>query len=61
MEDYKQTRGEAVLTVSLEVLSRNRPTPPGVREGLKETERFPDTAAAVGTMIFCTGGREGSS
>jgi hypothetical protein len=47
--------------VSLEVLSRNRPEPPGVREGLKETERFPDTAAAVGTNIFCTGGREGSS
>lgn len=35
-------------------------TPPGVKVGLKDTERFPDTGAAAGTTNFCTGGREES-
>lgn len=45
------------LTVSIGVLSRGRFTPPGVKVGLKDTERFPDTDAAAGTTSFCTGGR----
>lgn len=48
------------MGVSLGVLSRVRLTPPGVKVGLKDTERFPDTAAAAGTTSFCTGGREDS-
>ena len=60
-EELFVVRGTAVLTVSLKVLSGKRPTPPGVREGLKDTERFPDTEAAVGTTSLCTGGRKGSS
>lgn len=42
--------------MSLGVLSRVRPTPPGVKVGLKDTERFPDMDAAAGTTSFCTGG-----
>lgn len=45
------------MVVSLGVLSRVRLTPPGVKVGLKDTERFPDTDAAAGTTSFCTGGR----
>lgn len=55
--------GDCLVGVSLGVLSRVRLhpwTPPGVRVGLNDTERFPDTDAAAGTMSFCTGGREGS-
>lgn len=44
------------MCVSLAVLSTARVTPPGVKVGLKDTERFPDTEAA-GTTSFCTGGR----
>lgn len=51
---------DCLVGVSLAVLSRVRLTPPGVRVGLNDTERFPDTDAAAGTMSFCTGGREGS-
>lgn len=51
---------DCLVGVSLGVLSRVRLTPPGVRVGLNDTERFPDTDAAAGTMSFCTGGREGS-
>lgn len=36
-------------------------TPPGVSDGLKDTERLPDTVAAAGTTSFCTGGTDGSS
>lgn len=46
-----------VLTVSLGVRAR----PPGVREGLKDMERFPDTDAAAGITSFWTGGRGESS
>ncbi len=49
--------GTVFLTVSLGVLSTGRLTPPGVKVGLKDTERFPDTDAAAGTTRFCTGGR----
>lgn len=45
-----------ILTVSIGVFSKGRVTPPGVRVGLKETERFPDTGVAVGTTSLCTGG-----
>lgn len=47
------------MGVSLGV--RGRLTPPGVKVGLKDTERFPDTDAAAGTTSLCTGGREGST
>lgn len=49
------------LTVSLGVLSRVRLSPPGVREGLKDTDRFPDTDTAAGITSLCTGGRVESS
>lgn len=45
------------MGVSLGVLSTVRLTPPGVKVGLKDTDRFPDTDAAAGTTRFCTGGR----
>lgn len=44
------------MGVSLAVLSTVRFTPPGVKVGLKDTERFPDTEAAAGITSFCTGG-----
>lgn len=52
--------GDCLVGVSLGVLSRGLLNPPGVRVGLKDTERFPDTDAAAGTTSFCTGGREES-
>lgn len=52
--------GDFLVGVSLGALSRVRLTPPGVKVGLKDTERFPDTNAATGTISFCTGGREES-
>lgn len=52
--------GDCLVGVSLGVLSRVRLTPPGVKVGLKETERFTDADAAAGTTSFCTGGRVGS-
>lgn len=52
--------GDCLVGVSLVDLSRVRLTPPGVKVGLKDTERFPDTDAATGTTSFCTGGRAGS-
>lgn len=41
--------------MSLGVLSRVWLTPPGVKVGLKDTERFEETVD--GTVSFCTGGR----
>lgn len=53
-----QQQGSEPLTVfSLGVLSRARVSPPGVKVGLKDTDRFPETEAAAGTTSFCTGGR----
>lgn len=49
------------MGVSLGVLSRGRLTPPGVKVGLKDTERFPVTGTTAGTTSFCTGGRVESS
>lgn len=49
--------GDCLVDVSLEVLSKVRLTPPGVKVGLKYTERFADMDAADGTTSFCTGGR----
>lgn len=51
----------AILTVSIGVFSTGRLIPPGVSVGLKETERFPDTGVAVGTISLCTGGTEEST
>lgn len=45
------------LTVSAGALSRGLLTPPGVKVGLKDMERFPDMDATEGTTSFCTGGR----
>lgn len=45
------------LTVSAGALSRALLTPPGVKVGLKDMERFPDMDATEGTTSFCTGGR----
>lgn len=47
----------AFLTVSAGALSRGLLTPPGVKVGLKDMERFPDMDATEGTTSFCTGGR----
>lgn len=43
--------------MSLIVLSKVWLTPPGVKVGLKDTERFVVEGAVVGTINFCTGGR----
>lgn len=53
--------GDCLVGVSLGVLSRGRLTPPGVKVGLKDTERFPVTGTTAGTTSFCTGGRVESS
>lgn len=42
--------------MSLGVLSRVWLTPPGVKVGLKDTERFVAEGAVEGTISFCTGG-----
>lgn len=49
------------MGVCLGVLSRARLIPAGVREGLKDTDRFPDTDADEGITSLCTGGRVESS
>lgn len=58
--DASGSCSDCLVGVSLRVLSRGRLTPPGVKVGLKDTERFPETDAAAGTTSFCTGGREES-
>lgn len=48
------------MGVSPVTLSKVLLPPPGVKVGLKDTERLPDAFAAAGTTSFCTGGRVGS-
>lgn len=43
--------------MSLGVLSRVWVSPPGVRVGLKDTERCVVKGVVEGTISFCTGGR----
>lgn len=52
---------DCLTGVSLLVLSTPLFSPPGVRDGLNDIERLPDTAETTGTTNFCTGGSDGSS
>lgn len=49
--------GDCLTGVSLVVLSSVWLSPPGVKVGLKDTERFAVEGAVEGTINFCTGGR----
>lgn len=54
---HKENNRELLTVLSLVVLPRDRLDPPGVKVGLNDTVRFPETGAAVGTTIFWTGGK----